>query len=1002
MGVSFEVLGPLRVVVDGEPVALPRGRVAALLACLLARPNELVPLGRLRGWLWDDEPRDPRGAIQTAVRRLRAGVGHDVVRTGPGGYTVPATPAELDLLRFRSLADTARRHEERGARGEAARLAGLALGLWRGPAFADVDAPGFRREVVPRLENERVLATLLWARTLGDRAAAITELARLTAEHPSRQDLSEALIRLLHHVGRRAEALAEYRRISGLLSTGVGPALRELHRSVLGDVAREPATTVPPAELPSDLTGFSGRDRELSQLDSWLHAGGTAVVTGPPGVGKTALAVHWAHRAAARFPDGQLFVDLRGWAPGQPRTPGATLRYLLGSLGVPAGRIPADPGQAEALYRRTLAGKRMLVVLDNAANAGQVRTLLPDTPGVATIVTSRDGLHQLPANRLTLDVPTAREAVAILAGILPTGAGHADLPELSELCGRLPLALRIAGANVASRPDASPRAYLDELRDGRLDALEVTGDRDAAVRAAFDASYQRLPPPARRLFRLFGTAPGADVSAAAAGALAATAPRTTRRHLDALTAAQLLRETAPGRFAMHDLLREYAAERAHATDRDTELRQARTRLHDWYLHSTDNAIRALDPAIAYAPLPPVPCGLRPAAPRDQRDAKRWLDAEQDNLVATILDAATGSGAHAWQLTFTLGTYFHSARPLEAWRAAAEAAYTAADTAVARVAALAGLAHLHHCTGDYAEAIAHAERAVPLLDEADWPTGECAIRWLLGMAHQHTGSLDTAAAQHRRVLTLTDRHAFTFHNLSTIAEQAGRLDEAMDYADRVFRESVAAGDDVGVAAALLATGRVHHHRGNLAEAEEALLRAYALVSGLDPLATARAELSLARLHVDQGRHADAADHAARVLRFAESAADRPSQAGARYVTAMVELHQGNAGAAAAQLTEALALAERSRLGYATVELLIGLAAAEDRADRALGHLGRALDLSGRVGCRGLAALAHLVRATVLRAIDADAAAEAARAAVTISGATGHRLVHARALAEVREA
>ena len=385
-----------------------------------------------------------------------------------------------------------------------------------------------------------------------------------------------------------------------------------------------------PRQLPAGPAQFTGRAAELNTLTGLLNeddAAGTVVICavgGTAGVGKTALAVHWAHRVAHRFPDGQLYVNLRGFGPtGAPADPAEAIRAFLETLGADRERIPVSLDGQAALYRSLLAGKRVLIVLDNARDASQVRPLLPASPGCLVLVTSRRQLAGLAAvegaRLLNLDVLTAAEARELLTrrlGPERAGAEPQAVDELAVLCGRLPLALAIIAARAATQPDHPLSTLAAELRDeqDRLDALD-TADSNASVRAVFSWSYQQLDGPAARLFRLLGLHPGPDITAPAAASLTGITQHAARRVLRELTAANLLTEHLPGRYAFHDLLRAYAAEQAHHTDSDTDRREATGRMLDHYLHTAARAARLLDAAKEPVALVPPRPGAAPRAAR---------------------------------------------------------------------------------------------------------------------------------------------------------------------------------------------------------------------------------------------------------------------------------------------------------------------------------------------------------------------------------------------------
>src|SRR6266511_3563013 len=500
----FRVLGPLRVRSgDGwVPVAAPQQRV--VLAMLLADAGQVVSSEKLVDAVWPDRPpRRPVNTIAVYVMRIRRLVGDGVVVTRGGGYELVAGDGDVDAVVFERLLAAARREREDGRLAAADGRLGEALALWRGPVLADVPASASMTAWVAHLAQ-----------------------LRLAAE----EDRVDVLVNLGRHAEVVGEALAAYQRARQVLLAELGlepgAALRQVQRAILTDelpaasAGWAPAATgLVPAQLPADVSGFTGRGDYLRRLDELRPAtddgAGAAVVisaiAGTAGVGKTALALHWAHRVRDGFPDGQLYVNLGGWSAGPPARPVEVLARFLRALGVPPEQVPAGLDEAGALYRSRLAGQRMLVVLDNARDAGQVRPLLPASPGCLALVTSRSRLTGLVARdgatALTLDVLTGEEARALLAWGVGESRVRAEpraAAALVRLCGHLPLAVRIAAANLSSRPHASIAEYAARLRRDRLRGLEVDDDPAGGLGAAFDLSYDALPADARRLFPLLG------------------------------------------------------------------------------------------------------------------------------------------------------------------------------------------------------------------------------------------------------------------------------------------------------------------------------------------------------------------------------------------------------------------------------------------------------------------------------------------------------------------
>jgi len=440
------------------------------------------------------------------------------------------------------------------------------------------------------------------------------------------------------------------------------------------------------------VTAFTGRAAELAELDRLLGATAAQVpaavisaVSGTAGVGKTALAVHWAHRAAAGFPGGQLYVNLRGYDPGRPVTAAAALAGFLRALGVPGPGIPPGLDERAARYRSLLSGRRVLVVLDNAATAEQVRPLLPGTPGCAVLVTSRGSLAGLVARdgaaRLDLDLLPLDEAVALLGELIGERA-RADpraAAELARQCARLPLALRVAAELAAARPQVPLADLVAGLagQQRRLDLLDAGDDPRTAVRAVFSWSCQQLSNQAARMFALLGIHPGPDITTAAAASLAATPETDAGRLLRELARAHLIAEHLPGRYAFHDLLRAYAAEQAHHTGSDTGRREATGRVLDHYLHTAARAALLLNPSKEPVVLAPPRAGAAPEQPADHPQALAWFEAEHQVLLAALaLAAESGFDTHAWQLPWAMAPFLQARGHWQEWAATQRTALAA--------------------------------------------------------------------------------------------------------------------------------------------------------------------------------------------------------------------------------------------------------------------------------------------------------------------------------------
>src|SRR6266851_2130136 len=768
----FRILGSLEVRTrEGwRGIGAPKWR--ALLGALLLRPGQVVPTERLVDELWgDDAPPGARKLASGYVLRLRRLIDDPdgrVLVTRSGGYQLLAAYRDLDAGQFEDLVTAGRKALVQDDAPQAAGHLAEALALWRGPALADVPPGPLVSAESDRLEELRLTALELRIeadRSCGRDAEVVAELRRLTAEHPLRERLWGELMRALHSSGRPAEALEVYAHarevIADELGADPGPDLQQLHQRILaGDRAsagplpaagegpaevREPAAAVQtqpdvPRQLPAGVRHFVGRMEELQRLSGLLDeassAGGAVVISaigGTAGIGKTGLAVHWAHQNAEKFPDGQLYVNLRGFDPsGTPTAAATAMRGFLGALAVPPASVPDDLDAQAALYRSLLADRRMLIVLDNARDAGQVRPLLPGTASCPVLVTSRNQLAGLVAVDgaipLTLGLLTPDEARELLSHRL----GRERVPreeqaagELTELCARLPLALNIAAARAVLRPGWPLAALVSELHGTRqrLDPL-TTGDSAADLRAVFSWSCHTLSTGAARMFRLLGLHPGPDISVPAAASLAALDRDQARRALDELTAAHLLTEHTRGRYTFHDLLRAFAAEQAHIHDTKAERCDARHRALDHYLCTGHAAFTVLYPGWIPLDLPrPVP-GVAPEDLADQEQALTWSEAEHAVLVAATFWAAEGGfDSHAWQIPCGLGTIMERRAYCREWAIVSEVALGAAQ----RSGDLTGQAHSHHrlgqallARGSYPEARIHLRQALALFDRLGDP------------------------------------------------------------------------------------------------------------------------------------------------------------------------------------------------------------------------------------------------------------------------------------------
>jgi DNA-binding SARP family transcriptional activator len=1008
--VEFRILGPLEMLASGKPVRLAGRRLRTVLAVLLVNRHRLVPVDYLVDAVWgEDPPATARRQIQNTISGLRrlladGGAAEPALATEATGYRLSPDVGTLDAQVFQDLVAQAQRW---AAAGEPERaLTGLrsAEALWRGPALFGLAGDAIESAATV-LDEHRLAAVeqrLELELRLGRHDHVVGELIELVAAHPLRERLVGHLMLALHRAGRQAEALQAYERLRVRLADelGVDPgaALRDLYARLLSGDPDGPAAGVAasavrhvPAELPADVAGFTGRAEHLKLLDELIPDASSgvatatviAVIAGMGGVGKTALAVHWGHRVRDRFPDGQLYIDLRGYATGAPVRPVEALAQLLRALGVPSEQIPADAEAAAGRYRSQLADRRVLVVLDNAAGVDQVRPLVPASRGCMVVVTSRDRLSGLAARdgavRLTLDGLTAEEARTLLARVLGAELVAAEpdaAAELARTCSYLPLALRVTAANLSNEPRRGIAEHVRVLRSGdRLSALEVDGDEPTGVRAAFGHSYRALDPDARRLFRLLGLVPGADVPVSAAAAICGIAPRQAGRLLNRLNAAHLADQPAPSRYACHDLLREYAVDRADVEDSADERNAALDRLYAWYLNGTDRAAKMLYPHRTRLPWPASPPPHDPGDDlSDEAAALAWLDRERANLVAAVQHAAEhGPRPVAWQLADALRGYFWLRMNTVDWSHTADRALHAAEVEGdqhGQAAALLSLADIDYRRGDYPQATGHYTRALAACRLAGWVDGEVAALGNLGIVHQQSGHVREAADNYARALARS-RAGGSRH-----------------------------GTAVSEAVILACLGCVRRELGQLAEAADLGRQALALYREMGSRPGEAVTVGdLARVYLAQGDPDRAADHFTRGLALSREIGDRGNEAIMLDGLAAVRLDTGDADRAAELASAAAALAHDTGDRRIEADALNTLARVEHRRGRrpaAVEHHHRALSLALAIGDRYPQAEACLGLAAALESLgDLESALDQARRARSIAGELGFSLLHDRA-------
>lgn len=938
--VRFRVLGPIEVWAGQTWSGIGAPKWRSLLATLLLNPGQAVSTDRLTFELWGDQP--PERAVNLIsvyvlrLRRLLDDPEGRVLTTRAPGYQLLLEPGDLDAGRFEALAGQGRQALNAGNFRRAAEVLTEALALWRGPALADVPPSELITAEAARLEEYRL--TILELRIEADlgcglNAQLVPELRRLMSDHPLREGLWSLLIRALDAAGRRAEALAAYGQarevIAEELGVDPGPELQRLYQVMLtadaltgpaGPDAGTPAPTpgepsavaapqggadalpspppVPPprapAQLPADVPDFTNREVHLDRLLQLMQearerenpAVPVAVVAGTPGLGKTAFAVHAAHALRHDFPDGQLYVNLLGGSE-RPAPADEVLARFLRDLGVDGARVPVDAEERAAMYRTSLAGKRTLVLLDDARQAAQVRPLLPGTGSCAVIVTSRNRLPDLAGSSLVdLDVLDDDKAVELFTRIVGTERAEFEpeaVREVLDICAGLPLAIRIAGARLAARPGWSVRTLAGRLSDQRhrMDEL-ATGD--LAVRTCFQVSFDSLARPARddrvdpaHAFRLLGMWQGPTIGLEAAAVLIGQTEAEVAAALEVLVDGHLLESPTPDRYQFHDLLRDFAADRAESDETQEVIEQALHRVLSWYLRTADAAARVLSPHRNRVPLEPAEPGNGPIAFRTPEQALSWCDREHINLVAATRQAAE-RGMHdiAWKLPVAAMVGFDFLGYRAEWITTHHLALASARELADRRAEVWILNNLGMALSQQRDdaAIGYFEQAMVI--------------------HHETGDLQGESQAANNL-------AFHYRLVGRYEEAAQTLLEALNLKRRI-------GHRYGESIALCNLGEVYLELGRHDEATARSLEALEVIRQIgSPRLEGYALCNLGRIDLDLGRVGQGTGRLEQALALHRSAGDR-------YGEAQDMEYIGNAHASEGRLTEAREMWTRARSAF----------------------------------------------------------------------------------------
>ncbi|GLY51499.1 BTAD domain-containing putative transcriptional regulator [Lentzea sp. NBRC 102530] len=872
----YRLLGPLQIWRGGVELRLGGPRQRALLAALALHANETVSFEHLSEAVWESPPAAPESNIRTYVAALRKLVLDDLV-TVPGGYRLKVPDAEVDVEVFQRECAAGDEALKQGEHAQAVTHYGEALALWRGPALDGLTVGPRLEAELTLLQERRLTVAEQHARLaieLGQGERLIAELRRLTKQFPLREQLWLQLMHALHRANRPAEALRAFEDVRVLLAdqlgTDPGSELRELHAKLLrGDEPRPALNT-----LPRDVADFTGRTAEIERLTRAVTGKAAVVISaidGMPGVGKTTLAVHLAHRL--EYPDGQLFVDLHAHTAGRaPVEPTDALDVLLRALGLE--EIPVGLDERAAMWRGELSRRRLLVVLDNAVSADQVRPLLPGVPGSLVLVTSRARLTELEGtSTLTLDVLSEEEALQLFATIVGDERGTDDAArQVVELCGRLPLAVRLAAGRLRSRPTWTTAHLATRLREGRLSELD----------AVFALSFGQLPAAHQRLFCLLGLHHGTDLDVHQAAALGDLGVLECDGMLEDLVDVHLLEATTVGRYRMHDLLRQYAQSKVHTT------REPLTRLLDHFLDTANQATRLMSPA---ARKYEVDITYRPEERlvlRDYDHAVEWLETERQTLVAAVALSLDGDWrTHTWQLARAL-TFFCMVRGhTRDWATINELALEAAkDEPGALAITTKNYAMVFWQTAQYPKAIHYNERAIEMLRDLGDLQGVAGTLNNLSLVYRTLQRHTEAAELLEQAITvarqLGDRHleSQAMSNVSNIYSALGRYDEALQActsALALMREMGSRRDEADTQSAL---GMILHAMGRHGEALEALESALSAVRAIGDVTTETVVLNyLGEVLTAAGRPEEAVTRLHEALELAERIDDRREAANA---------------------------------------------------------------------------------------------------------------------------
>ncbi|MFF0228827.1 BTAD domain-containing putative transcriptional regulator [Micromonospora sp. NPDC005254] len=971
----FGILGPLRV--GGGESTVTAGRDRVVLAMLLLRASRLVPIEELVDAVWEERPpATARAQLQTCVSRLRRrftelGLAPETIITDPVGYGVRTAPSDLDAEVFARSVEEARAAAAAGRLANAGERYRSALALWRGPALGGIPSRSVRRRA-QALDEQRLTALEECVDVelrLGHAAELIDELAESVDQHPLRERLRGQLMVALSSVGRQADALAVYRegRRSYAEELGIEPGaeLQALHQRVLaGDLAlagRETRPIAPVRSLPRAIGDFTGRQETVARLVKEIEEDGTRiqVIDGMAGSGKTTLAVHVATALADRYPDAQLFIDLHGHSARRPLTPATAVAALLRQLGVPAERIPEDTDDRLALWRTELADLRALVVLDNAFAADQVAPLLPNGSHCQVLITSRRRLIGLdegrPSSLPVLDADEAIELLGRVVGAERVAAEPEAAAEVVRRCGHLPLAIRLAGARLAHRPRWRVADLAQRMHAGAGALAELTAGQ-RSVGQAFALSYEQVSPAAQRLFPLLGLYPGGRLDSRVAAALAELPLTDTQELLDELVDAHLVEEVQPGRYRLHDLLREYARLLLAAPERQAERRAGLERLLDYHLAVTLAIARTIEAAGSRRNIPVHTPGRPDLVAVPAAQGRAWFE---ENLVAlTALIRLAGEedfpaqcwqlARAGWRLNFDGG---HLDELIETHTIGLRAAERLGDEA-AVAAMLNYLASAYFRLARFPEAIRVMEVALELRRRLGLRGDVLSTLWNLGASYAANGDFRQGKAKFDEALGMIngqgDGNELTnlLNNLCFALIGWGRYAEALPIARQHLILARQTGDMAQVAHAFGHLGMIRHRLGDLGPARRILrLALYLRRKASNRFGEGEVLNEIGVMERDAGRPERAAALHRDALMAMMEAGDRIGQCASRNLLALAMLEQGDAASALDLHRRVLVDAGRLGARYEQARALQGIARCVRNTDPAAArlHLTRALGL-----------------------------------------------------------